>query len=96
MLFSVGLDTMMASVETTVTAIVDTFPKLYKSTVSVSIFVCIAYFLLGLMYCGHNGFYWIRLFDTFCGSETNLLVLKRIDTYSNFIERLGSFNDCSF
>ncbi len=70
MLFSVGLDTMMGSVETTVTAIVDTFPKLYNSSVSVSIFVCFSYFLLGLMYCGQNGIYWICLFDTFCGSKT--------------------------
>lgn len=71
MMFTIGLDTMMASVETTVTAILDVFPVLkkqkkreYLTTLS----VCIVYFLLGLMYCSQNGFYWVHLFDSYSGN----------------------------
>jgi SNF family Na+-dependent transporter len=68
LLFFVGLDTMMASVETTVTAIVDIFPYLQKKKnreYSTTLAVCIIYFLIGLVFCLQSGFYWIHLFDTY-------------------------------
>lgn len=68
LLFFVGLDTMMASVETTVTAIVDIFPYLQKKKnreYSTTLAVCIIYFLIGLVFCLQSGFYWIHLFDNY-------------------------------
>ena len=68
MLFSIGLDTMMASVETTVTAIIDIIPFLQKKKKReywTTLFVCVLYFLIGLIFCTQSGLYWVHLFDKY-------------------------------
>ena len=68
MLFSVGLDTMMATVENTVTAVVDIFPVLKvkkKREYYTTLAVCTVYFSIGLIFCSQNGIYWVHLFDNY-------------------------------
>ncbi|RNA14740.1 sodium- and chloride-dependent glycine transporter 1-like [Brachionus plicatilis] len=77
MMLVLGLDTMMTSVESLITSILDGFPclkindKRRKITVALT---CLALFLGGLIFCFQSGTYWIELFDAFSGSWAILLV----------------------
>lgn len=71
MVLVIGVDNMMASTETTITAIIDFIPFLKKNKwrkAFTAAGVCFFYFLVGLLFCTKAGTYWVNLFDTFTGS----------------------------
>jgi len=51
MLFSLGVDSQFAMVETVVTAVVDEFPPLKRKKIAVVAVFCVVMFLLGLPQC---------------------------------------------
>ena len=59
---------MMANVETTITSILDIFPKLKRKAsrkyLTITI-ICIIYFLLGIIFTFQSGTYWIGDFLKF-------------------------------
>ncbi|XP_063289500.1 sodium- and chloride-dependent neutral and basic amino acid transporter B(0+)-like [Pelobates fuscus] len=75
MLFTLGLDSQFATIETVTTAIQDAFPKaMRKMRIPITIAVCAVLFLLGLPCVTQSGMYWVVLIDTFCGGWTVLFV----------------------
>ncbi|CAH2314975.1 sodium- and chloride-dependent neutral and basic amino acid transporter B(0+) [Pelobates cultripes] len=75
MLFTLGLDSQFATIETVTTAIQDAFPKVMrKMRIPITIAVCAVLFLLGLPCVTQSGMYWVVLIDTFCGGWTVLFV----------------------
>lgn len=56
----------MANVETTITSILDIFPKLkrraFRKYTTIAI-ICIVYFLLGVIFTFQSGTYWIGLYS---------------------------------
>lgn len=70
----IGVDNMMASTETTITAICDFIPTLKKNEwrkAFTAFCVCLVYFLVGLLFCTGSGTYWVNFFDAFTGSKLN-------------------------
>jgi hypothetical protein len=62
MMIILGLDTMMASVETTITSILDIFPYLKKTTlrkVSAISAICFFFMAWGILFCLQSGTYWV-------------------------------------
>jgi SNF family Na+-dependent transporter len=71
MVLIIGIDNMMASTETTITALKDLIPYLKKNeltSVLTSASVCLIYFLIGLLCCTRAGTYWVEFFNNFTGS----------------------------
>ncbi|RNA14741.1 sodium- and chloride-dependent neutral and basic amino acid transporter B(0+) [Brachionus plicatilis] len=70
MMLVLGLDTMMASVETAITSILDAFPSLKKNAfrryLSITI-ICLVFFLIGLIFTTQAGTYWIEIFNNYAG-----------------------------
>jgi solute carrier family 6 amino acid transporter-like protein 5/7/9/14 len=76
MLFTLGLDSQFAMMETVITAISDIFPVLRESKKK-AIFtfaVCSALFLLGLPQCARNGVLVMNLFDWYSAGFSLLVV----------------------
>ncbi|CAF0707877.1 unnamed protein product [Brachionus calyciflorus] len=77
MMLILGLDTMMASVETLITSLFDIIPKLKKTKMrrmmSVT-FICMVLFLSGFIFCFQSGTYWVEIFDSYSGNWGILLV----------------------
>jgi len=67
----------MASVETTITSILDVFPQFklnkIRRTLSITV-ICFVYFILGLLFCFQSGTYWVEIFNTYAGDWSVLLV----------------------
>lgn len=77
MMIVLGIDTLMASVEVTITSFVDLFPIIAKtkSRKQISIGVlCIILFLLGFTFCTQSGTYWVEILDTYSSGWAVLLV----------------------
>ena len=67
----------MASVETTITSILDVFPVLKKKVWTrkmTIVAICVIYFVLGITFTLRSGTYWIEIFDTYSGNWAVLLV----------------------
>jgi hypothetical protein len=72
----IGMDNMMASVETLNAAITDLFPSVKKTrfrNYSVKAVICLCFFLFGLLLCSRSGIYWVNFFNQFSGSKIYLL-----------------------
>ncbi|XP_059833406.1 sodium- and chloride-dependent neutral and basic amino acid transporter B(0+)-like isoform X1 [Hypanus sabinus] len=67
MLFTLGIDSQFAAIETVLTCLVDQFPKhLQSKRLLLTSGVCLLLFLLGLVCVTQAGIYWINLTDYFC------------------------------
>ncbi|CAL1277689.1 unnamed protein product [Larinioides sclopetarius] len=67
MLLSVGLDTVFGEIESTVSALVDEYPKLLRKRKTLfTAMVCGALFLLGLPCVTQGGIYVVQLMDWYC------------------------------
>lgn len=77
MMIVLGLDTMMASVETTITSVLDIFPKLKLKKIRKYLAItaiCFIYFACGIIFCLQSGTYWIEIFNSYAGDWAVLLV----------------------
>ncbi|XP_062616935.1 sodium- and chloride-dependent glycine transporter 2-like [Saccostrea cucullata] len=63
MLFTVGLDSQFAPLETCMTAASDVIPRLRKHKALLSIISCLFFFLVGLILCTGAGLYIFQLLD---------------------------------
>ncbi|XP_056016857.1 sodium- and chloride-dependent betaine transporter-like [Ostrea edulis] len=63
MLFTVGLDTEFATLETCLTAICDNFPRLRRYKALTTVLSCCVFFLAGLIMCSDAGLYIFQLSD---------------------------------
>jgi SNF family Na+-dependent transporter len=67
----------MASVETTITSILDVFPKLklkpIRKKLAITV-ICFVYFLCGIIFCLQSGTYWVEIFNNYAGDWAVLLV----------------------
>lgn len=68
MLFMVGLDSQIVHVQTITSAIVDSFPRLIRRKLSVTISVCVLLFLLGISCITQGGVYFLQILDWYCAS----------------------------
>lgn len=76
MILSLGMGTMMASVETLVTSLEDFFPKLKKPRTKIITLaiICVMYFLKGLLLTSQAGTYWLELMDTYSANYAILII----------------------
>lgn len=74
MLFTLGLDSEFALLETVLTAIYDTFPSTRNHKVKFTAFLCLSCFLMGLPLCATLGQYIFYLIDSFGGGIGVLLI----------------------
>lgn len=74
MLFTLGLDSEFALLETVLTAVYDTFPSTRNHKVKLTGFMCLACFLMGLPLCATLGQYIFKLIDSFGGGIGVLLI----------------------
>ncbi|CAF0889150.1 unnamed protein product [Brachionus calyciflorus] len=77
MMIVLGLDTMMTSVETTITSLLDVFPilrkkKLYKYLAITGI--CIVHFVASINFTLQSGTYWIEFVDYYAGNWAVFLI----------------------
>ena len=70
MMLMLGMDTQMTGVETTITSILDVFPKLREKNVkkyATITVICFVHFLAGLLFTLNSGTYWIgKIFFCCC------------------------------
>lgn len=67
----------MASVETTITSVLDIFTILKKSRltkVATIVGICLFYYAWGFLFCLRSGTYWVEMFDAYSGGWAVLLV----------------------
>ena len=67
MMIVLGLDTMMASVETTITSILDAFPWLKQTKLRRFLTItgiCVFSLIFGILFCLRSGTYWVGEFLT--------------------------------
>lgn len=77
MMLSLGMGTMMASVETLTTSMEDYFPVLKANNKNKAItlaIVCMVFFLLGLVLCLQSGTYWVDILDEYAGGWALFLI----------------------
>ncbi|XP_066959179.1 sodium-dependent proline transporter-like isoform X2 [Macrobrachium rosenbergii] len=74
MLFTLGLDSEFALLETVLTAIYDTFPRTRPYKLLLTGVLCVSCFLLGIPLCATTGQYIFYLVDTFGGGMGVLLI----------------------
>lgn len=74
MVLTLGLDSEFATLETIITSLTDSFPKLRKYKSLLIFCLCSSLFLLGLPYCTKAGYYWIELMDKYGGGWAILII----------------------
>ncbi|KAG7167240.1 Sodium- and chloride-dependent glycine transporter 2-like 3 [Homarus americanus] len=74
MLFTLGLDSEFALLETVLTALYDSFPRLRSRKLLLTATLCISCFLMGIPLCASTGQYIFYLIDSFGGGVGVLLV----------------------
>lgn len=74
MLFTLGLDSEFAFLETALTAVYDTFPRSRSYKLLLTGLLCLSCFLLGIPLCSNMGQYIFYLLDTFGGGIGVLLI----------------------
>jgi SNF family Na+-dependent transporter len=78
MVLIIGMDNMMASVETLNAAVADIAPSLRKGRLrgyASKAVICVCFFLCGLIFCSHAGIHWINFFNQFSGSNSHFRIL---------------------
>ncbi|XP_039266427.2 sodium-dependent proline transporter-like [Styela clava] len=76
MLFTLGLDSQFAMVETVVTGLVDEFPKFFRNRKThLMLAVSIVAFLLGILLVTEGGIYWFNLYEWY-SAYFGLLILS--------------------
>jgi solute carrier family 6 amino acid transporter-like protein 5/7/9/14 len=102
MMLALGMGTMMASVETLNTSLVDFFPVLGRNGINRALtlaVICAVYFLVDLILCSQAGTYWIELFDTYSANWA-ILIMAIVECvsvgwiYGEYIRRI--LNDVDF
>lgn len=77
MIITLGMGSMMGSVETLSTSLEDFFPYLRKTprikAISIGV-ICFIYFLSGLILCTNAGTYWVEFFDAYSASYGIIIV----------------------
>merc|ERR1719219_2911506 len=68
MLYSLGMSTMIVTVETIVTSFMDTFPRMRARRPLVVYTIIFVLFLIGLPMVTEKGQYWFTIFDTYSAS----------------------------
>ncbi|CAL4125905.1 unnamed protein product [Meganyctiphanes norvegica] len=90
MLFTLGLDSMFASVETVTTALLDNFPSL-RNHKTVTVFLsCTFMFLIGISMCLEGGIYVFTLFDNYA-CVMSLVIVGIIEVIT--IQHIFGFNN---
>ncbi|CAF0707880.1 unnamed protein product [Brachionus calyciflorus] len=77
MMLILGLDTMMASVETTITSVLDVAPFLKRTSLRRYLTItaiCVIFFLIGILFTTKSGTYWVELFDSYPGGWAVFIV----------------------
>lgn len=93
MLFTLGLDSQFAIVETLLTGILDFKPKLIPKKTMVVGTICVVFFILGLPLCCPGGPFLLDLLDFYSASWpflfiglSEFVIIAYIYGYANFIE----------
>ncbi|XP_020375551.2 sodium- and chloride-dependent neutral and basic amino acid transporter B(0+)-like [Rhincodon typus] len=74
MLFTLGIDSQFAMMETITTSIADALPNFMQSRyLSVVIVLCLSFYFLGLIFATQAGIYWVHLFDHYSTGLTLLI-----------------------
>jgi SNF family Na+-dependent transporter len=102
-MLTLGLDTMMTSVETWITSLYDLFPILKKTPLRKYLFVslnCLVFALMGLILCTQSGTYWIEFFDNYSGNWAILMIgffecISVTWFYGNFLFIAYFFRSCN-
>ncbi|XP_013404985.1 sodium- and chloride-dependent glycine transporter 1 [Lingula anatina] len=74
MLLTLGLDSQFTLLETVVTAVLDTWPKIRRWKPIVVGGVCVIGYFLGLTMCTNGGMYMLNLLDNYAGGWSVLLI----------------------
>ncbi|CAH1778090.1 unnamed protein product [Owenia fusiformis] len=74
MLFTLGLDSQFAMMETIITAATDEFPKLRSKKTWFTLALCISFFILGLPCVCNSGMWWLNLMDWYSAGFSLMLV----------------------
>ncbi|ROT67958.1 sodium- and chloride-dependent glycine transporter 2-like [Penaeus vannamei] len=74
MLFTLGLDSEFALLETVLTALYDTFPSTRNQKFKLTALLCVSCFLMGIPMCATMGQYIFYLVDSFGGGVGVLLI----------------------
>lgn len=77
MMFFLGIDSMMAGVESIITSFYDILPTLRKTKlrrVLTTAAICLVSFLSGLIFCTQAGTYWVEIFDSYSGNWAILIL----------------------
>lgn len=64
MVLIIGIDNMMASIETGTTAVIDSIPYLKQTKlrkILTSAGISAIFFSIGLLFCTNSGIYWVKL-----------------------------------
>uniref|UniRef100_H2YE50 Transporter n=1 Tax=Ciona savignyi TaxID=51511 RepID=H2YE50_CIOSA len=82
MLFTLGLDTMFATLETIVTSLTDAFPRQLRHQKCIfTLAVCVFLLLIGLPLVTQGGFYYLHLLDSYVASYS-LIVCAIVEMLS--------------
>uniref|UniRef100_H2YE48 Transporter n=1 Tax=Ciona savignyi TaxID=51511 RepID=H2YE48_CIOSA len=94
MLFTLGLDTMFATLETIVTSLTDAFPRQLRHQKCIfTLAVCVFLLLIGLPLVTQGGFYYLHLLDSYVASYS-LIVCAIVEMLSiSYIYGLNRFCD---
>jgi len=74
MLLTLGLGTQFTMIETVVTTLVDTFPKLRRRKPTILFCIVMFMFLSGVFLCYEGGIYILQLMDNYCASFSALMI----------------------
>jgi len=74
MLYSLGVSTMIVTVETLVTSTIDIYPRLRRYRWKVVVFVACVLFCVGIPLVTQNGIWWFQLFDDYSASYSLILL----------------------
>ncbi|XP_071534342.1 sodium-dependent proline transporter-like [Panulirus ornatus] len=73
MIFFLGIDSMIAHIETITASFVDQFPRFRQRRGLVTFLVCFVDVLVSLLFCTRGGMYWLTLVDWYSASYTLIL-----------------------
>ncbi|KAI0235583.1 Sodium- and chloride-dependent glycine transporter 1 [Lamellibrachia satsuma] len=74
MLITLGLDSQFAGLESIMTSIIDTVPRLRRYKTWVALILCIVMYILGLTMCSEAGIYWLELMSYYAAGWSLVLI----------------------
>ncbi|CAH1777931.1 unnamed protein product [Owenia fusiformis] len=74
MIFTLGLDSQFAMMETVITGLTDEFPVLRKWKTLFTMAICIVFFFLGLPMVTNSGMYWLHLMNWYSAGFSLMFV----------------------